>query len=171
MGSISVFGDDQQAIDIRSVAFFLRLQISRCLLPSSIVPFPPRMHKAVFTLDHSPSILNEDDAPTGTITDPTSYYLHLSPTSSESIDHLTGSSQSSLPKPFQAFFATRSRVLKVSGVCGITSLTLLTLNIQLYNLPAMAESLLYQLFHPHNVPLLVILPRLYQIDIILHTGF
>ena len=110
------------------------------------------MHKAFFTLDHSPSILNEDDAPTGTITDPTSYYLHLSHTSSESIDHLTASSQSSLSKPFHAFFATRSRVLKVSGVCGITSLTLLTLNIQLYNLPAMAESLLYHLFHPHNVP-------------------
>ena len=83
------------------------------------------MHQAFFTLDHSGSILNEDDAPTGTITDPTSY-LDLSPTSSESIDHVTGSSQSSLLKSFQAFFATRSRVLKVSGVRGITSLTLLT---------------------------------------------
>ena len=81
------------------------------------------MHQAFFTLDHSVSIFNEDDAPTGTITDPTSYF---SPTSSESIDHGTGSSQSSLPIAFQAFFATRSRVLKVSGVCGFTSLTLLT---------------------------------------------
>jgi hypothetical protein len=95
----------------------------------------------MLTLDHSASIL--DDAPTRTIT-----YLHLSPTSSDTV---TGSSQPSLPKAFQAFFATRSRVLMVSGVCGITSLTLLTLNIQLYNLPAMAESFLYQLFHPHNV--------------------
>ena len=31
LGSISVFGDDQHPIDIRSVAFLLRLQISRCL--------------------------------------------------------------------------------------------------------------------------------------------
>jgi hypothetical protein len=84
------------------------------------------MHKAFFTLDHSASIFNEDDAPTRTITDPTSY-LDLSPTLSESIDHVTGSSQFSLPKAFQEpFFATRSRVLKVSGVCGIPSLTHLT---------------------------------------------
>ena len=114
------------SIDIRSVAFLLRLQISHCLFTSSpIVPFQPRMYQAFFNLDHSAAILNEDDAPTRTITDPTSY-LDLSPTSSESIDHVTVSSQSTLPKPFQAFFATRSRVLKVSGVCGITSLTLLT---------------------------------------------
>ena len=74
-----------------------------------------------FTLDPS-----EDDAPTRTITDPTSY-LDLSPTSSESMHHDSGSSQSSLSKAFQeAFFATRSRVLKVSGVCGSTSLTELT---------------------------------------------
>lgn len=131
LGSIPVIGDDQP-IDIRSVAFLLRLQISRC--PFTTISHCSlstlEMHHAFFTIDHSGSILDEDDAPTGSITDPTSY-LDLSPTSSESIDHgklhATGSSQSSLPKAFQeAFFATRSRVLKVSGVCGITILTHLT---------------------------------------------
>ena len=70
--------------------------------------------------------LNDDDAPIGAITD-ARLYLDLSLTSSESTDHDPVSSQSSLSKAFQhAFFATRSRVLKVCGVCGIASLTRLT---------------------------------------------
>jgi hypothetical protein len=105
------------------------------------------------------SIFRDDDAPTGPIT---YTFIQGSPTSSGNDEHESGSSQSSLAKAFQeAFFATRSRVLKVSGVCGITSLTLFYpepfFYLQLYNLPPMADSFLYQLFFPHNVRLHVIL--------------
>ncbi|KAF8797750.1 hypothetical protein BYT27DRAFT_7124896 [Phlegmacium glaucopus] len=86
------------------------------------------------TISYLPSSLrvplpsHSDDAPDA------GSYLDLSPTSSGSSDHDPGSSQSSLPKAFhEAFFATRSRVLK------------------LYNLPAMAESFLYKVFLPHKV--------------------
>jgi len=99
--------------------------------PSSFVTnnlyLPPPM---LTTLSHSPSSLRalqitpSDDAPDVFLPRP---YLDLSPTSSGSSDHDSGSSQSSLPKAFhEAFFTTRSRVLKVSGVFGITSLTPLT---------------------------------------------
>lgn len=75
----------------------------------------------------------------------------LSPTSS-----MSSSDGSDSSSPEDAFFATRSRVVRVSGVrlqcCFVADA------LQLYNLPAMAEAFLSAVFLPHNVRISAILP-------------
>lgn len=124
------------SIDIRSVAFLLCLQISSCLLTVPIVPFQCITLRP--TRPPVPSLPRHRRA------------LTMSPV------HRSPRCQ----KLFR-LFSLLVLVFSRSVACGITSLTLFNLNTQLYNLPAMAESFLYQLFLPHNVHFHVILPRLY----------
>jgi hypothetical protein len=88
----------------------------------------------------------------------------LSPTSSMSSSDASDSSLTFSPE--DAFFATRSRVVRVSGVrphcCFIADA------LQLSNLPAMAESFLSAVFLPHNVRISAILPsaRIYNLKMV-----
>ena len=115
---------------------------SRCLSP-------PRMHSidikplcpiSDFALYSGPKVI-DTFAPRRDMSE-------LSPTSSMSSSDTSDSSLRFSPE--DAFFATRSRVVRVSGVfsgvcCPVADA------LQLYNLPAMAESFLTGVFLPHNV--------------------
>lgn len=98
----------------------------------------------------------EDDSPT--IIDtfaPRPLTFDLSPTSSASSDLDSLSSHSSFPRSsFDAFVATRSRVVRVCGVLDRPSSPLTSvLTDQLYNLPAGPEEISSTIFLPQSVRL------------------
>ena len=91
--------------------------------PSALNLFPdsPKSHCALgapFSMSYTCKEPDEDDGPT--IIDafsPRPFVFDLSPTSSASSDFDSLSSHTSFPRhPFDAFFATRSRVVRVCGV-------------------------------------------------------
>lgn len=107
-----------------------------------------------FAMSYSCPSKEVDDVPTIIDTfSPRPFVYDLSPTSSASSDYDSPSSHTSFPRAsFEAFVATRSRVVRV---CGAYTPAIVDADSifsdQLYNLPRMAEAFLSAVFLPQSV--------------------
>jgi hypothetical protein len=159
--NLSKFNDFDHVLGRLQRLTLSSLSVSSLTSPSSLnhcsdSPKSRSSLDAPFAMSYSSKDPDEDDGPT--IIDtfaPRPLMFDLSPTSSASSDFDSISSHTSFPRSsFDAFVATRSRVVRVCGApeCLASPLTSIPAD-QLYNLPGEPEAILGAVFLPQSVSL------------------